>query len=289
MDATGRLWPDAVRNQFTIIARIRRSRECSVYAAAMGALHFTLKVFSDAAVAEREHVALTRLPAVPGAVLDVKCYTQVGRSSVIVVPLYGGGTLREWANAPGRTDTDICEPVMQILRRLVGEHMSSMSRRDVDPLRVFLQCGVFCHIDYGDFVVWLNAFAPSPVGTLSYAPPEVWNGEAYGPAAYMWSIGVILYAHLVGHRPFDEGRRAHTPTDDTAYARVEAIFSTIDDYNAYLGALAELDALPELVKPLATVTRRCLEIASRRRPTAVQFATALESFMRGAGRRRERE
>lgn len=48
-------------------------------------------------------------------------------------------------------------------------------------------------------------------GTYAYAPPEMIKGEKYiGVSADVWSLGVILYALLLGELPFDEEDEADT-------------------------------------------------------------------------------
>ena len=40
------------------------------------------------------------------------------------------------------------------------------------------------------------------VGTLSYMSPERLEGEEYSFPSDIWSIGMILYEMVAGHRPF---------------------------------------------------------------------------------------
>lgn len=40
------------------------------------------------------------------------------------------------------------------------------------------------------------------VGTEDYIPPEILEEKVSGPAADLWSLGVIIYMMLTGESPF---------------------------------------------------------------------------------------
>jgi len=41
------------------------------------------------------------------------------------------------------------------------------------------------------------------VGTVAYAPPEIFRGDQYDKSVDVWSLGVIFYALLMGFLPYD--------------------------------------------------------------------------------------
>ena len=45
-------------------------------------------------------------------------------------------------------------------------------------------------------------------GTPGYVAPEILNGEQYGPAVDLWSMGVIAYILLCGFPPFFDDNNA---------------------------------------------------------------------------------
>lgn len=65
------------------------------------------------------------------------------------------------------------------------------------------------HVKIIDFGL-SNLFSPgSPLstfcGSLYFAAPELLNGKAYnGPAADVWSFGIVLYVLVCGKVPFDD-------------------------------------------------------------------------------------
>jgi serine/threonine protein kinase len=46
--------------------------------------------------------------------------------------------------------------------------------------------------------------ATESVGTVAYAPPEIFLGESYDKGVDIWSLGTIFFGLLGGYLPYDE-------------------------------------------------------------------------------------
>lgn len=46
--------------------------------------------------------------------------------------------------------------------------------------------------------------AKESVGTVAYAPPEIFQGESYDKGVDIWSLGTIFFGLLGGYLPYDE-------------------------------------------------------------------------------------
>ena len=53
-------------------------------------------------------------------------------------------------------------------------------------------------------IIGPNEKSNEPFGTISYAAPEILNGEEYGKQVDLWSLGVVTYLLCTGTLPFDD-------------------------------------------------------------------------------------
>ena len=79
--------------------------------------------------------------------------------------------------------------------------------RDIKPDNFLLSdCGAFATVKLADF--GLSTFytrgrlEKEAVGVPAYMAPEMVRGDGYGPAADVWSCGVILFQFLSRDLPF---------------------------------------------------------------------------------------
>jgi serine/threonine-protein kinase len=118
---------------------------------------------------------------------------------------------------------------IQTLSALSAAHALGIVHRDIKPENLYLHTGrerrrVLKVLDFGLARVLPNALesAPAPpmvptktgasVGSPAYMSPEAARGERVGPASDIYSLGLVLYAMLVGHGPFDRGPMADPPS-----------------------------------------------------------------------------
>lgn len=104
------------------------------------------------------------------------------------------------------------EKVQRIFTQLVGAvayvHNMSCVHRDLKLENILLDkhenvklCDFGFTRDYEGKASYLQTFC----GTVCYSAPEMLKGEKYaGEKVDVWSLGIILYALLIGELPFDE-------------------------------------------------------------------------------------
>jgi serine/threonine-protein kinase len=156
---------------------------------------------------KREALAAARLSGEPGAItiFDVG---EWGDRPFIVMELVGGGSLEE------RLRRDGAQPPAQVLAwldqaaaALDSAHRHGVVHRDIKPANLLLnERG---EVRVADFGIASAAGMDSMtltgtvLGTAGYLSPEQAQGERAGPASDIYSLAVVAYELLSGHRPFE--------------------------------------------------------------------------------------
>ena len=91
-------------------------------------------------------------------------------------------------------------------------HSQGVIHRDLKPENLLLDSHDSIKIvDFGlSNSATENGLLKTACGSPCYAPPEMILGKKYkGPLADIWSCGVVLFALLCGHLPFDDQSTTH--------------------------------------------------------------------------------
>jgi len=217
----------------------------------------------------------------------IKVY-DVGRDEdrlFLALELADSGTLSERLEGKPLPTGDAAQLAAVIARAAGYAHAKGIIHRDLKPGNVLLfarkepppgedepllmDCtpkladfGLARQLDLGPGMTTSGQF----VGTPAYMSPEQARGEStVGPAADVYSVGVILYELLTGRPPLLGSTTPHTLR----------LISEQDPVSPRdLNALVPVD--------LATICMKCLEKdPTRRYPTGVQLADDLQRFLDG--------
>lgn len=132
----------------------------------------------------------------------------------IVMEMVEGETLRKrLARGPMSID-DTLSIGMQIAAALAAAHKAGIVHRDVKPENVIISPDGYAKVlDFGlaklrefrgqDVSTLLQTGPGVPMGTLGYMAPEQLSGGDVRSSADVFSLGVVLYEMLSGHRPFE--------------------------------------------------------------------------------------
>ena len=132
----------------------------------------------------------------------------------MVMELIEGETFEVWARHPTELSLPArLELLASAARALHAAHGHGIVHGDVKPANIFVIDGNTPHpqaklVDFGLCKVeGLERLTRTGeiAGTPAYMPPELITGAApSGPTVDIYSLGVVLYQSLTGHRPFED-------------------------------------------------------------------------------------
>ena len=144
----------------------------------------------------------------------------VGGAVYLIMPLVGGGTLRDWLRTEQRGWREVADRFLAAGRGLAAAHGAGLVHRDFKPQNVLIEPdGHVLVADFGLVTEWDPATAaaePAPLettvrGTPAYMAPEQATGKRVDARADQYSFCVSFWEGLCGRIPVDDETRDHTP------------------------------------------------------------------------------
>ena len=243
----------------------------------------------------REALAAARLSGEPGAVTIFDVGEWEGRPFIVMEHLSGGSLearLRDDGPPPVDEALDWLD---QAAGALDAAHRLGVVHRDVKPGNLLLdEAGDLRVADFGiASAAGLHSLTltGTVLGTAGYLSPEQARGERATPASDRYSLAVVAYELLTGHRPFE----SESPTAEAA-AHVQAEVPSIspqldpvfrralakDPQARFESASGFVAALREALEGGAAVTR-VLPAAERRSRWPLVAAIVAAAVLAGAG------
>ncbi|MEU7516768.1 serine/threonine-protein kinase [Streptomyces sp. NPDC042898] len=129
----------------------------------------------------------------------------------LVMELVTGGSLQDRLDRGPMTPTEAAVLGRRLLDALTAAHERDIEHRDVKPANVLLRPdGRPVLTDFGIAAIRESTVltaSGSIIGSPDYMAPERIRGRSSGPAADLWSLGMLLYVAVEGHHPL---RRENT-------------------------------------------------------------------------------
>jgi len=194
---------------------------------------------------------------------------QVGEQHFFSMEFVSGQTLAERLIDGPLPPEEAAVLIANVADAVEFAHQAGIVHRDLKPANIILDASGHPHIT--DFGVALHhdrdvsAESGSPVGTVSFMPPEqaAGNLDLIGPASDVYSLGATLYCLLSGTPPF----RAASPAD--------TLVQVLSHEPLPLRRLND-----QIPADLETIATKCLDKdPARRYPTAQELALDLRRYI----------
>ena len=269
---------ELLANRYEVERSVGAGGMASVYLARDTLLErrVALKVLDDRHAGDPAYVERFRAEARAAArlqhpnVVGVIDRGEDGGREFIVYEYVEGESLKELVDRLGAFAPEQAVSVgLHVARALAHAHEQGLVHRDVKPQNVLLSEDGRARVT--DFGIARAQEAPDRtesgtiLGTGSYVAPEQAQGERVGPAADVYSLGVVLYELLAGEPPFRGSSFVETA--------VRHVHEQPPDLR---------ERRPDVPPPLAGLVARCLAKDPAARPTAAQVAAELEALSRPA-------
>jgi hypothetical protein len=130
----------------------------------------------------------------------------IGDPCYLVMELIYGVPLRQRVNPEGMVPRLALELLMPVFDAMIYAHQLGIWHRDLKPENVFVSAGTRITVmDFGisrqESDVTVTATDQMPV-TPGYMSPEQFSGKGVAAPSDQYTLGIMLWELIVGHRPF---------------------------------------------------------------------------------------
>ncbi|MDX1991035.1 MAG: protein kinase [bacterium] len=158
----------------------------------------------------------------------------------IIMEFVSGGSLHETIQREGKLSIKrVLEIGLDLADALSRAHRLKITHRDLKPANILIAAdGSVRLTDFGVARIGTKERVTeigTIVGTPDYMSPEALQGDEVDPRTDLWSLGVILYEMLAGHRPFRSENLSSViisvlthPTPDLEALRPDAPVALVD-------------------------------------------------------------
>ena len=157
---------------------------------------------------EKETFSMAQLQH--GNIIKIFDYGEYAGQPYIITEYAEGGSLERWLGRP-YSEKDAAQLIIPLVDALDYAHRKGIYHRDIKPSNILLRkdgspvltdFGIANMLDERDLSGKTLAETCMGLGTVEYVAPEQSMGKQIDQRADQYSLGVIFYELLTGHKPF---------------------------------------------------------------------------------------